>query len=90
MAGIGNPSQFFNNIIDEGFRIIKHPFPDHYNFSKDDLIFDDDYPIIMTEKDAVRCKDITIKNLWYLEVEAEISDEFVKMVVDKMKEIKIG
>ena len=89
LAGIGNPSQFFNNIIDEGFRIIKHPFPDHYNFSKDDLIFDDDYPIIMTEKDAVRCKDIPINNLWYLEVEAEISDEFVKMVVDKIKEIKI-
>ncbi len=89
LTGIGNPSQFFNIITDEGFRIIKHPFPDHYNFSKDDLIFDDDYPIIMTEKDAVRCKDISISNLWYLEVEVEISDEFVQIVVDKIKEIKI-
>ena len=54
-------------------------------FNEEDLTFNDNLPIIMTEKDAVRCKDMTIKNIWYLRVEAKISEELATKIVDKMR-----
>ena len=87
VAGIGNPQHFFNTLEDSGLTTIKHSFPDHYNYQEDDLIFDDEYPIIMTEKDAVRCQEITNKNLWYLKSEAELSEIFIDDIITKIKNI---
>ncbi len=55
VAGIGNPAQFFKVLKDHGLKVIEHPFADHYNYKKEDLTFDEPYPIVMTEKDAVKC-----------------------------------
>jgi tetraacyldisaccharide 4'-kinase len=85
VAGIGNPLKFYNLLRDLGLDPIEHSFPDHYQFNEEDLIFNDNLPIIMTEKDAVRCKDMTIKNIWYLRVEAKISEELATKIVDKMR-----
>mgnify|MGYP006132926355 FL=1 len=85
VAGIGNPLKFYNLLRDLGLDPIEHSFPDHYQFNEEDLTFNDNLPIIMTEKDAVRCKDMTIKNIWYLRVEAKISEELATKIVDKMR-----
>ena len=47
-----------------GFDIIRHPFPDHHNFVSSDINYLDHLPIIMTEKDASKCKDFKNKFKW--------------------------
>jgi len=88
VAGIGNPSKFYNTLTDLGLNLVEHSFPDHYQFKEEDLSFEDNHPILMTEKDAVRCMDMKNKNLWYLSIEAEIKDgSFKTELLSKLKEI---
>ena len=76
VAGIGNPQRFFHLLRELNFIVIEHSFPDHHHFSAADLIFDEKLPIIMTEKDAVKCRDFSNKDCWYLPVSAELTEEF--------------
>ena len=88
VAGIGNPSKFYNTLTALGLNLVEHSFPDHYQFKEEDLNFEDNHPILMTEKDAVRCMDMKNKNLWYLSIEAEIMDDIFKTeLLAKLKEI---
>ncbi len=88
VAGIGNPSKFYNTLTALGLNLVEHSFPDHYQFKEEDLNFEDNHPILMTEKDAVRCMDMKNKNLWYLSIEAEIKDDIFKTeLLAKLKEI---
>ena len=88
VAGIGNPSKFYNTLSSLGLNIMEHSFPDHYQFKEEDLNFEDNHPILMTEKDAVRCMDMKNKNLWYLSIEAEIKDRgFKEDLLSKVKAI---
>ncbi len=56
VTGIGNPGRFFATLSSLGVECIEHPYPDHHRFKIEDLAFDDDMPIIMTMKDAVKCR----------------------------------
>ncbi|MGB5590072.1 MAG: tetraacyldisaccharide 4'-kinase [Gammaproteobacteria bacterium] len=73
VAGIGHPEQFFNAAEAAGLRLLRHPFPDHAGFQPEDFDFGDELPILMTEKDAVKCRSFADKRLWYLPVEPEIA-----------------
>ena len=89
VAGIGNPSKFYNTLSSLGLNIMEHSFPDHYQFKEEDLNFEDNHPILMTEKDAVRCMDMKNKNLWYLSIEAEIKDRgFKEDLLSKVKQLE--
>ncbi len=68
VAGIGNPKRFFTVLEDVGLLVIPHVFPDHYTYKQTDIEFNDNLPIIMTEKDAVKCKQFSKTNAWYLPV----------------------
>lgn len=71
VAGIGNPDRFFSHLKRLGLDIIEHPFDDHHHFIAEDVQFDDDLPVLMTEKDAVKCKRFADGKYWYLPVEAQ-------------------
>ncbi len=58
VAGIGNPQRFFRDLRARGLELVEHPFPDHHPFTAADLTFGDDLPVLMTQKDAVRCREI--------------------------------
>lgn len=73
VAGIGNPQRFFSSLEKLNFTVIPHVFPDHYLFTSQDIQFADDLPIIMTEKDAVKCKTFANQNTWFLRVSADVS-----------------
>lgn len=77
MAGIGNPQRFFRTLEALGFEVIPHRFADHHMFQRKDF---DSFPpgstIIMTEKDAVKCRSLGIENGWYLPVDTVLPDEF--------------
>ncbi len=85
VAAIANPEQFFLNLQKYNIELIKHVFLDHYSFSAKDLLFDDDLPIIMTEKDAVKCHRFNIKNCWYLPIECEISNSLELSILNKLE-----
>jgi tetraacyldisaccharide 4'-kinase len=70
VAGIGNPQAFFGQLRALGLSPIEHPFPDHHRFSAKDLAFADDLPVLMTEKDAVKCRGLAQGDAWYLPIEA--------------------
>ena len=76
VTGIGNPQRFFSSLEQKGFDIIKHSFPDHYIFKQSDLSFNDGLDILMTEKDAVKCRNFATDKYWYLPVEAQIDESF--------------
>jgi len=80
VAGIGNPERFFEMLKKMDFDIIPHAFPDHHYFTEQDLIFDDDLPVIMTEKDAVKCADFDLYNLWFLPVSVELDESFYQSI----------
>jgi tetraacyldisaccharide 4'-kinase len=74
VAGIGNPQRFFADLRGRGLEVIEHPFPDHHALSAADLDFGDGLAVLMTEKDAVKCRELADPRLWYVPVEAAFSD----------------
>jgi len=70
VAGIGNPARFFRYLERFGVLALPHPFPDHHPFSAGDLEFGDEDPVLMTEKDAVKCKHFAKPHHWVLPVYA--------------------
>ncbi len=73
VAGVGNPIRFFRQLEQLGLDVIRHAFPDHHPFEESDLDFGDDGWILMTEKDAIKCRDMAIKNkLWAIPATVEM------------------
>ncbi len=64
IAGIGNPQRFFDALRSAGLSTDEHAFPDHYIYRAEDLFFAGDAPLLMTEKDAVKCQAFAQPNWW--------------------------
>jgi len=74
LAGVANPQLFLDTLRTKGFDLELRLFPDHHPYVAADLAGLADKPVIMTEKDAVKCVafagDGTLDDAWYLKVEA--------------------
>jgi tetraacyldisaccharide 4'-kinase len=81
LAGIGQPRQFFDMLRAHGFEIHEHSYPDHYLYSADELALLSDKPVIMTEKDAVKCRQFNNTNCWYLKINASVPELLLQRVV---------
>ena len=77
VAGIGNPQRFFNTLEGLHWRPVQHAFADHAVFTAQALSFSPALPVVMTEKDAVKCAAFAAPDWWYLAVEAVPSAAFV-------------
>ncbi len=84
VAGIGNPERFFAILRALGCETIEHAFPDHHVFRAEDLHFDDELPIVMTEKDAVKCTGFAGERHWYLQVRAQLPDSLAATILGKL------
>ena len=87
VAGLGNPGRFFDLLGKLGFDIIRHPFPDHHNFVSSDIFYLDHLPIVMTEKDASKCKDFDNNKIWYLKIDADVNNKFIDRLQNQLEEI---
>lgn len=76
VAAIGNPERFFRSLRQAGLQLQTHTFPDHHPFQPADIHFGDGRPVLMTEKDAVKCRHFAVDSDWYVPVEARMSDDF--------------
>ena len=81
-SGIGNHETFVSMVKDYGLNIVKHlEFPDHYNYSNNDIeqilkLSDDmNCKIITTEKDYLRLRKKNIDNIKFIKSELQIIDE---------------
>lgn len=68
VAAIGNPTRFFRMLESHGMRVIPHAYRDHLQLTGKHLAFGDGLPIVMTEKDAVKCGGLSVDNCWYVPV----------------------
>lgn len=88
IAGIANPEGFYRSLRDLNINPICMSFSDHYNFQDTDLLQYNDYPLVMTEKDAVKIdyfkEKLVNQNLYYLKVEAVLSDKFKENLLKKL------
>lgn len=78
MAGIGHPPRFFATLEQCGARLEKRvPLADHQALVEGqvDALTVPGQSLIMTEKDAVKCRAFAKENWWYLPVDAELSGE---------------
>lgn len=90
IAGIGNPERFFDTLTDLQLSVSAQPFADHYDYQLADFQgFSDENPLIMTEKDAVKCTAIAQAhqkaNWWYLEVAPDCDDGLLPAVLQRLK-----
>ncbi len=77
VAGIGNPQRFFSTLETLHWRPVPHAFADHAEYSAAALNFMPSLPLVMTEKDAVKCRAFAAADWWYLAVDAVPSGAFV-------------
>ena len=85
IAAIGNPERFFTGLQVRGIDVIPHPFADHHVFSAADLAFNDGLPVLMTEKDAIKCVGFAGANVWCVPVSAELPAEFIEELLARLR-----
>ena len=76
VAGIGNPQRFFDMLRGLGIGVVPHAFPDHHGYGAADLDFGNDQPVLMTEKDAVKCAAFADARCYVVSVDAELPEAF--------------
>lgn len=86
VAGIGNPGRFFATLESLGAQVSARAFADHHKFQASDLDTGSTRRMVMTAKDAVKCRDIAGDNAWVLSVTATLPDEFTVAFLDRVRE----
>jgi tetraacyldisaccharide 4'-kinase len=86
VAGIGHPERFFKYLEMAGLGCIPHDFPDHFAFRPEDLDFGDAFPVLMTEKDAVKCRVFADERLWAVPVQADVDSAFAARLTELLSE----
>ncbi|MGK2960145.1 MAG: tetraacyldisaccharide 4'-kinase [Candidatus Malihini olakiniferum] len=91
MAGIGYPPCFFATLRAQGVRVVREvTFADHQSYVPEaiqGLTENNHQPLLMTEKDAVKCRCFAQANWWYLPVGAQLAEQGASMLLDKIKSI---
>ncbi|QYJ87563.1 tetraacyldisaccharide 4'-kinase [Shewanella mesophila] len=87
IAGIGNPQRFFNTLKQMDIHVDKqHAFDDHQAFLLEDIIaIAGEHQVLMTEKDAVKCREFAKQNWWYLPVDAKIDSRFEQQLIAQLQ-----
>ena len=83
LAGIGNPQRFFSLLAKYNIQMKQQlSFVDHHDFKASDLPVG---RVLMTEKDAVKCRDFAHEDCWYLPVQANLSEAFTEKLLTKLR-----
>ena len=88
VAGIGNPRRFFDLLRSHGLVVDPHPYPDHHAFDGSELKFDDDLPVLITEKDAGKCAPHADGRIWVVPIDVELPPEFGDLVHRRLHALK--
>jgi tetraacyldisaccharide 4'-kinase len=90
VTGIANPIAFYNQLHRLGFSLETHPYPDHYQYTVSDLEQLNDKPVVMTEKDWIKCRSFDLDNLWVVPLKAVLEpkceQQLLTMIKDKINQ----
>ncbi len=86
VAGIGNPQRFFNQLKQMGLQFQQRAFADHYAFTANDFADVDADIVVMTEKDAVKCKAFASEIFWVLPVNAEVENGLMPIILNQLNQ----
>ena len=84
VAGIGNPQRFFDALRAAGIGVVPHAFADHHAYVASDLEFGNDLPVLMTEKDAVKCAPFAHARCFVVPVDAELPAALWVALLDRI------
>ncbi len=87
LAGIGHPQQFFEALRKHGLQVDGRAMPDHAALAPADLAFDDDAPVLMTEKDAIKCRGMQLPHHWCVPASADFSQQDAVGILDKVRQM---
>ncbi len=90
VAGIGNPERFFEYVENLGITVIPHVFPDHHAYVPEELHFDLLAPLLMTEKDGIKCRRFALPSTWMLPVDAMLDPGFEALVENTLQRRRHG
>jgi tetraacyldisaccharide 4'-kinase len=85
LAGIGNPERFFKHLEGAGLACTTQSFPDHYQYQARDIKHKSNIPVLMTEKDAVKCTNFVQTQHWYLPIKACPEPRFAEHLLNLLK-----
>jgi tetraacyldisaccharide 4'-kinase len=88
VAGIGNPDRFFSMLRGLGIAVVPHAFPDHHDYRPEDFEFGSHLPVLMTEKDAVKCTQLVTDLYYSVPVRAELPEAFWIALLDRVSTAK--
>ncbi len=84
VAGIGDPERFFSMLRALGIAVVPHAFSDHHRYVASDFHFGSDLPLLMTEKDAVKCAAFAGARHYQVPVRAELPEAFWVALLDRI------
>ncbi|CUR53422.1 Tetraacyldisaccharide 4'-kinase [Serratia symbiotica] len=93
MAGIGNPKNFFLLLKKLKVNIQKKiVFQDHkkYKYKMLSILTKKEQILLMTEKDAVKCRNFAQHNWWYLPIYATFSSKDTKKILTRIIKLLIN
>lgn len=88
VAAIGNPQRFFDSLRAAGIAPIEHSFADHHDFAAADLDFADGLPVLMTDKDAVKCQRFARPHWWRVPVQANLPQAFYEALDERLEGLR--
>lgn len=88
IAGIGNPMRFFNQLRRIGLGFQSQSYSDHHAFTAEDFKGVEADVIVMTEKDAVKCRSFASSNFWVLPVNAVIKNDLLMIILNKLNKLR--
>ncbi|MFT7471864.1 MAG: tetraacyldisaccharide 4'-kinase [Kiritimatiellia bacterium] len=92
VSALGNPQRFYALLERLPYQLETFSFPDHHNFTAADFKqqgIDEHQPVVMTEKDAVKCRQFAKNNFWYLSVEVNLESQFVERLIEDIRQVTI-
>lgn len=90
VSALGNPQRFYDLLERLPYQLETFTFPDHHNFTAADFEqqgIDEHQPVVMTEKDAVKCRQFAKNNFWYLSVEVNLESQFVERLLADLRRV---
>jgi len=85
VAGIGNPSRFFELLRALDIQVIEHSFADHAVLDVKALDFGDNFEVFMTEKDAVKLGRSINDKFWYVPVELQMDPVLALPLIEQIE-----
>ena len=92
VSALGNPQRFYALLGRLPYQLETFSFPDHHNFTVADFEKQDidmHQPVVMTEKDAVKCRQFAKNNFWYLSVEVNLESQFFERLIEDIRQVSL-